>query len=268
MSRRILVIEDDKQLRRVISKSLQFEGYDVIEAQDGLQGLEIFQTQPIDLVILDMIMPVKDGMETLMDLRVESPDLGIIAISGGDGLGSKPYLEMATAFGASCVLPKPFGRHGLIRAVQKTIESTIESKEGGNMSTILIADDDENICHILEKFLRKEGHRVITARGGVEALEKMSEKPDILLLDIMMPDMQGFKVLDRVKEINPSPDVIMMTGLDEHTVGVESLRRGACEFITKPIDLTHLERIIDLKILDKAIETEATKEAPWIPKER
>ena len=135
------------------------------------------------------------------------------------------------------------------------------------MTSILVADDDESICHILEKFLTKEGHRVITAHGGKEALEKMSEKPDILLLDIMMPDMHGFKVLDRVKEINPSTDVVMMTGLDEHAVGIESLRRGACEFITKPIDLNHLERIINLKILDKTIEEESAKEAPWIPKE-
>jgi len=61
--------------------------------------------------------------------------------------------------------------------------------------------------------------------------------------------------------------VIMMTGLDEHAVAAESLRRGACEFITKPIHLNHLERIIDLKILDRTIEIESTKDAPWIPKE-
>jgi len=79
--------------------------------------------------------------------------------------------------------------------------------------------------------------------------------------------MHGFRVLDRAKEISPTTDVIMMTGLDEHAVAVESLRRGACEFITKPIDLNHLERIIDLKILDRTIEIESTKDAPWIPKE-
>jgi len=128
MSKRILVIEDDQQLRRLIRTFLQFEGYEVVEAQDGLQGFEIFQTQPIDLVILDMIMPVKDGMETLMDLRVKSPDLGIIVMSGGDGTGPEPYLEIATRLGASRILPKPFGRHGLIRAVQATIESAINPR--------------------------------------------------------------------------------------------------------------------------------------------
>jgi DNA-binding NtrC family response regulator len=135
------------------------------------------------------------------------------------------------------------------------------------MTAILIVDDDESICRILKNFLIKEGHRVTTARGGAEALQKMPERPDILLLDVMMPDMHGFKVLDRAKEISPTTAVIMMTGLDEHAVGVESLRRGACEFITKPIDLNHLERIIDLKILDRTIEIESTKDAPWIPKE-
>lgn len=135
------------------------------------------------------------------------------------------------------------------------------------MTTILVADDDKNICNLLDRFLRKEGHEVILASGGAEALRKMEANPDILLLDIMMPDMQGFKVLDRVKEMSPATEVIMMTGLDEHAVGVESLRRGACEFITKPIDLGYLERLIDYRILNRTIEMDLAKEAPWIPED-
>jgi DNA-binding NtrC family response regulator len=136
------------------------------------------------------------------------------------------------------------------------------------MTVILVADDDENICRILKKFLMKQGHRAITARGGAEALQKMHEKPGILLLDVMMPDMHGFRVLDRAKEISPATDVVMMTGLDEHAVGVESLKRGACEFITKPIDLNQLERIIDWRILEQTIEIDSCRDAPWVPKER
>ena len=135
------------------------------------------------------------------------------------------------------------------------------------MATVLVVDDDESIRNILEKFLTRLGHKVIIAHGGIEALEKMAEKPDIVLLDIGMPDLQGLKVLDRIREMKQSTDVIMMTGIDEHVVGVESLKRGASEFITKPFDLNHLERLIDLKLLEKGLEIELDKEAPWIPKE-
>jgi DNA-binding response OmpR family regulator len=134
------------------------------------------------------------------------------------------------------------------------------------MATVLVVDDDESIRNILEKFLVRQGHRVIIARGGTEALEKMAERPDIVLLDIMMPDLHGLKVLDRIREMNQSTEVIMMTGLDEHAVGVESLKRGACEFITKPISLNHLETVIDMRLLNKSLEIKLAKEAPWIPK--
>jgi|WetSurMetagenome_2_1015567.scaffolds.fasta_scaffold127659_2 DNA-binding response OmpR family regulator len=126
MPKRILVIEDNGPIRRLISTYLRRDGYEVIEAEDGHKGLEIFLAHPTDLVILDMVMPIKDGMETLMDLRVKFPRLGIIAMSGGDGNGPEPYLEIAIRCGASHILPKPFGRHGLIRAVRRTIKSTAD----------------------------------------------------------------------------------------------------------------------------------------------
>jgi len=124
MPKRILIIEDDAPIRRLISRYLRGDGYEVIEAEDGQQGLQSFESQPIDLVLLDMVMPRKDGMETLLDLRVKFPRLGIIAMSGGDGNGPEPYLEIAIRYGASHILPKPFGRHGLIRAVRKAVKST------------------------------------------------------------------------------------------------------------------------------------------------
>ncbi|MFH1479965.1 MAG: response regulator, partial [Pseudomonadota bacterium] len=106
-------------------------------------------------------------------------------------------------------------------------------------------------------FLEHMGHTVITAGGGKEALEKIKEGPAIVLLDIMMPDMHGLKVLDRIKEISPSSQVIMVTSLDEHSVGVESLKRGAFDFVTKPIDLKHLEELIEFKLAQMSLDSEA-----------
>ena len=112
------------------------------------------------------------------------------------------------------------------------------------MDKILVVDDEEKSRKLLKDFLEHKGYGVIIARGGIEALEKIKEKPALVLLDIMMPDIHGLKVLDKIQEILPSTKVIMITALGEHAVGMESFSRGAYEFVTKPIDLKHLETMI------------------------
>jgi DNA-binding NtrC family response regulator len=131
------------------------------------------------------------------------------------------------------------------------LSQTNRSKgNGGNaMHKILVVDDDAKARKLLRDFLELKGYEVLTANGGKEALEKMKEAPAIVLLDIMMPDTHGLQVLNRIKEISPATGVIMVTSLAEHAIGVESLSRGAFDFVTKPIDLKHLEEVIATKIL-------------------
>ena len=125
------------------------------------------------------------------------------------------------------------------------------------MDKILVVDDEAMARKLLKDFLEVKGYDVITASGGKEALEKIKEGPDIVLLDIMMPDMHGMEVLDKIKETSPSTVVIMVTALAENALGVESIKRGAFDFVTKPIDLKHLEFLIEFKILQKSVEDES-----------
>jgi len=124
------------------------------------------------------------------------------------------------------------------------------------MNKILVVDDEALARKLLKDFLEVKGYDVITASGGKEALEKIKEGPDIVLLDIMMPDMHGMEVLDKIKEISPSTVVIMVTALAENALGVESIKRGAFDFVTKPIDLKHLEFLIEFKIIQNSVEDE------------
>jgi DNA-binding response OmpR family regulator len=116
------------------------------------------------------------------------------------------------------------------------------------MAKIMVVDDDDGILNLLERFLVRLGYEVITATNGEEALKNMGERPAIVLLDIMMPGMHGFKVLDKIKETAPSTEVIVITGLDETVVGIESLERGAFEFVAKPINLEHLKFLLEFKL--------------------
>jgi DNA-binding response OmpR family regulator len=105
--RRLLLIDDDDRLRSVLAKSLAHAGYDVVQAADGLQGVELARVAPFDVVVTDIVMPVQEGVETIMQLRQEHPALPIIAISGGVN-NSKVYLEIAAKIGANRILAKPF----------------------------------------------------------------------------------------------------------------------------------------------------------------
>jgi len=103
---RILVIDDDPLVRRTMERLLQKSGYEVRLAVDGIEGLRAFRTQRPDLVITDIIMPQKEGLDTIRLLRTWSPDVKIIAISGGSGTSDADFLKKAAELGASAILAK------------------------------------------------------------------------------------------------------------------------------------------------------------------
>jgi len=120
--KRILLIEDDPKIRRMLRKMLERGGYEVKEASDGVEGLQMFRKEPADLVITDIIMPRKEGLETILDLRREFPEVKIIAISGGGRLSPEPYLEVAEGFGAIRVFSKPFDLEKFQEAISELLE--------------------------------------------------------------------------------------------------------------------------------------------------
>ncbi len=116
---RILVIDDDAELRALAGLNLKDAGYQVLLAADGNEGLKLFREQPADLVITDIYMPNREGLETIRDMRQRSPKVGIIAISGRATAGT--MLGIARKLGADEVLQKPFAMQELLSAVDKVL---------------------------------------------------------------------------------------------------------------------------------------------------
>ncbi len=104
----ILIIDDDDQLRELLSQILEIEGYDVTDAPDSKAGMKLQHTEQNDLVVIDIFMPEKDGLEVITELRRDFPDVKIIAISGGGRIASMNYLPIAKRLGAHHILNKPF----------------------------------------------------------------------------------------------------------------------------------------------------------------
>ncbi len=119
---RILIIEDDNEVRDYLERVLSRDGFEVIGAANGKEGVALFQQTPADLVITDIIMPEKDGIETIMDLKRQNPGLKIIAISGGGRAEPENYLHSAKLIGASRTLKKPFTNDAMLQAVRELLE--------------------------------------------------------------------------------------------------------------------------------------------------
>ncbi len=117
---RILIIEDDEILRDVLAKALEQAGHVVTQAANGQEGVDLFRAAPAELVLTDLVMPVQEGVETIMQLRRQQKDIPIIAMSGGVP-NSKLYLKIAGGVGAQRILAKPFTPHQLIDAITEVL---------------------------------------------------------------------------------------------------------------------------------------------------
>ncbi|MDA3926757.1 MAG: response regulator [Kiritimatiellae bacterium] len=122
---RILVIDDEEQIRSVLHKLLSQAGYEVMLAEDGQQGLNCCHQQPVDLVITDIVMPGKEGLGTIRELRRDFPDLKIIAISGGGIAAGQDYLKIAKQFGAQRIFEKPVELSVLLKDVKELLTQSL-----------------------------------------------------------------------------------------------------------------------------------------------
>ncbi|RMH02977.1 MAG: response regulator [Nitrospirae bacterium] len=125
----ILVIEDDDQTRHLIREILEQAHHTVIEAKNGDEGIKRFHRAPTDLIITDILMPEKEGLETIRELRREYPGINIIAISGGTERAHLNILDIARKLGATQTILKPFSMHTLLNAVHAALAGPASSQD-------------------------------------------------------------------------------------------------------------------------------------------
>jgi CheY-like chemotaxis protein len=119
---RILLIDDEASFRDVLKVSLEQMGHSVVAAKDGREGVECYTGGSFDVVITDLIMPDKEGIETIIDIRKLNPEVKIIAMSGGGRVTSVDYLKIARQVGANQILTKPFSYDDIQAAIEQLTE--------------------------------------------------------------------------------------------------------------------------------------------------
>lgn len=119
--KKILIIDDEPHILLMLKKMLEKAGFEIDLASNGAEGLELFTARACDLVITDIIMPEKEGLETIREMKKMKPDLKIIAMSGGGKVSAENYLQTASIFGASKLIEKPFSQQDMISTVQELL---------------------------------------------------------------------------------------------------------------------------------------------------
>lgn len=191
----VLVVEDDDREARLIETYLKNEGYRVARAVNGRQGLEMAQKLYPQVITLDIMMPVMDGWGLLKRLQADRELRGIpviIVSVVGD-------LKKSLDFGASEVLVKPFDPVILAGIVRNRLnQNTMPVPR--RSPTILVIDDDPRAVEIIAGNLASQGYRVLKAYGGAEGIRRAREDGiDLILLDLMMPGVNGFEVVQTIK---------------------------------------------------------------------
>jgi len=118
---RVLIIDDDEQIRVLLEQMMQWAGFEVAVAENGKIAMRLQQENPADLVITDLIMPEQEGLETISRLKKEYKGIKIIAISGGGRIGPEAYLPAALELGADKVFSKPFDVQEIVDTVQRLL---------------------------------------------------------------------------------------------------------------------------------------------------
>lgn len=120
---KILVVDDEPSVRYMVKEMIEPVGYDVIEAANGVEASNICKEVPVDLIVTDIVMPDKNGIDLIMELKKEYPNIPVIAISGGGGItGRYDYLEIARLVGAKNILKKPFTMEEVCLLISNALE--------------------------------------------------------------------------------------------------------------------------------------------------
>ena len=202
----VLIVDDEKATHELLERELSNAGYDILHAAGGREGLKLAKQARPDVITLDIIMPDLDGWSVLKALKAD-PELCDIPVILVTIMRDR---DLGFALGAADYLTKPLDREVLVRVLGR------HARADGR-AQVLVVDDDPKTRDMLRRTLQKAGWMVAEAANGCEAIEALERSnPALILLDLMMPEMDGFEVLERLQgdETWREVPVIIVTAKD------------------------------------------------------
>ncbi|MCP4584145.1 MAG: response regulator [candidate division Zixibacteria bacterium] len=238
----ILVIDDEKLIRDLLGETLGALGYTALTAEDFKGAVNILDSQSIDVVITDIMLPDKSGIELIELVKKNFAKTPVLAISGKN----IPRQEILDA-GADGFLAKPF-RIGVVEEmIQKTLlQQDIERANPiPGRKKILVVDDEPDVVSTLIESLDALGYQAIGAANGVEALEIIEKDSfDLVITDIRMPEKNGIDLLKDIKSKFPDLPVVIITGYTLAYPPEQAKKEGAEGYIPKPFRINQIDELL------------------------
>lgn len=246
---KILVVDDEMQIRELLRDALGMKGYEVTTVPSADQALARVFEEPFDLVLLDIKLAGESGISVLKKIRETQKKIPVVIYSGV--ITAELEKEARTA-GANEVLSKDIGIMQLVEQIGRIVKAKnriFQEPSKGKERSILIVDDETEICNILRDFFKKRGCKTREAENGEKAVElARSETFSVALLDVNMPGMDGLDTLQKLLEINPKLGVVMVTGRQDDEKVKKAIELGAYSYILKPFDLLYLDLVVTSKL--------------------
>jgi len=250
---RLLIVDDVADSRAALSRRFAARGFATVEADRGVEALRLVREQTFDVVLLDVAMPDMSGTEVLRRIREKFPASLLPVIMVTPDTRAEDVIEAMKA-GANDYVTMPVDFSTTLARVNNQVsrrraelEFRAVNPAAGpderelSAARLLIVDDIADNRAVLSRRFVRRGFEIIEADCGQEALRLIQEQPfDVVLLDVMMPDMDGMGVLRRIRQTFSASQlpVIMVTAKTQSEDIVEALKAGANDYVTKPVDLS------------------------------
>jgi len=243
---RLLLVDDERDFLHAVEPGLVRRGFDVTLAETGMRALDILSREEFDVVILDVKMPGLDGVDTFREVKRMAPDLPVVLLTGH---GNIQQAFETSREGVHEYLTKPCDVEEIARVVREAAERGRLKKDSprslGKEIDLLLVDDDLGFVRSLTPALERRGIRVREAHDGESALEAMLDQSfQVALVDVVMEGMDGLSLLNRLNEVDPLLEVVILTGNPQVGDVRRGLKEGAFDYLIKPQPVEALVDVI------------------------
>ena len=235
-NKRILIVDDNQEFCANLSDILELKGYEAVTAYDGFQALDMARQDSFDLVLMDVRMPVMDGVETFKKLEVIAPETPVIMMTA---FAVEELIRDALREGAFGSLRKPLDLDRFFALIEAALP---------NGALILVVDDDEGFRANLQDILAEQDYRVFAAKDGETAIRKARERNfDVIILDLKLPALNGLETYLAIKEFRPDVVAIAITGYASEMSEMvqEIVDKQAYVCLEKPLNMDRFIGLLD-----------------------
>ncbi len=233
---RILVVDDNEEFCQNVKDVVELHGYEVLTAYDGFQALDLVRQNGLDLVLMDVRMPVIDGVATFKKIKQIAPQTPVIMVTA---YAVEQLVRDALRQGAFGFVRKPLDFELLFALIENAVSKG---------ALVLVVDDDRDLCANMKDVLSDKGYRACVAHDGSTAVEKAWESDfDVILLDMKLPPVNGLETYLSVRDIRPDVVVVIITGHRQEMGDLveQAIEGTAYTCLEKPIDMDRLLSLLE-----------------------